>query len=185
MPLPSFIGSRTDWDAEQERQLRAAFPHDEEGFQRAWERRYPVPVAGAIAELKLRGLNVNEDNFAMFCDLDSLQRVGRSYLLYAADIDRIVETLVAGNRFTGLAQRRKNAGISYSEELEGLRHIMHERRRKAAQSIGVGVDELYAALRCGGIADPAYAPIDMEQAKAWFSMNHDNAEFQQQLQEVR
>jgi hypothetical protein len=43
--------------------------------------RYPTSVAGAVAELKARGLNINEDNFALFCDLDSLQRVGRSYLL--------------------------------------------------------------------------------------------------------
>jgi hypothetical protein len=68
-------------------------------------------VAGAVAELKARGLNINEDNFALFCDLDSLQRVGRSYLLHAADVDRMVETLVAANKFTGLALKRKNAGI--------------------------------------------------------------------------
>jgi len=185
MTVPDFIGSRADWDAEQERQLRAAFPGDEEGFQRAWQHRYPTSVAGAVAELKARGLNINEDNFALFCDLDSLQRVGRSYLLHAADVDRMVETLVAANKFTGLALKRKNAGITYAEEMAGIRHIMHERRRKAAETIGVGVDELYAALRCGGIADPAYATIDLEQAKEWFAVNHDNAEFQQQLQEVR
>jgi hypothetical protein len=51
--------------------------------------RYPTSVAGAVAELKARGLNINEDNFALFCDLDSLQRVGRSYLLHAADVDRM------------------------------------------------------------------------------------------------
>lgn len=127
----------------------------------------------------------NEDNFALFCDPDSLQRVGRSYLLHAADVDRMVETLVAANKITGLALKRKNAGITYAEEMAGIRHIMHERRRKASETIGVGVDELYAALRCGGIADPAYATIELEQAKEWFAMNQDNAEFQQQLQEVR
>lgn len=184
MPLPSFIGSRADWDVEQERQLRAAFPHDEEGFQRAWERRYPVSVAGAIAELKSRGLNVNEDNFALFCDLESLQRIGRNYVLHAADVDRVAEALVAANRLNGLALRRKNAGLTYAEEMEGLRHVLDTRRRKAAEAVGVSAEELTAAIRCGGIADPAYTPIDLEQAKEWFSMNHDNAEFQQQLQEV-
>jgi hypothetical protein len=185
MPLPSFIGSRQDWDSEQERQLRAAFPHDEEGFQRAWERRYPVSVAGAIAELKNRGLNVNDDNFALFCDLESLQRIGRNYVLHAADVDRVAETLVAANRLSGLALRRKNDGISYAEEQEGIRHVLDTRRRKAAEVVGVSVEELTAAIRCGGISDPAYKPIDLAEVKEWFSANHDNAEFQQQLQEVR
>ncbi len=185
MPLPSFIASREDWDAEQERQMRAAFAGDEAGFQRAWQHRYPTSVAGAVAELKARGLNVNEDNFALFCDLESLQRIGRSYLLQAADVDRMVETLVELNRFGGLALKRRNGGISYAEEQEGLRHVLDIRRRKAAEAVGVSSEELMAAIRCGGISDPAYKPIDLDKAKEWFSASQDNAEFQQQLQEVR
>jgi len=185
MGLPSFIGSRADWDAEQERQLRAEFPRDEEGFFQGWERRYPTTVAGAIAELRHRGLNVHEDNFAQYCNLDSLQRIGRNYILYADDIDRLAETLVEANKISGLALRRKNSGITYAEELEGMRHVLDTRRQKAAEAAGVSFEEMIAAIRIGGIHDPAGKTIDVEEAKAWFAMNRNSAEFQQQMQEVR
>ena len=184
MDFPSFIGSRADWDLEQHHQLRAAFRDDEDGFQRAWARRYPVTVESAIAELRHRGFNVNEDSFPQFCNLDALQRIGRNYVFYPEDIDEIAEVLVEAEKFSGLALRRKNAGISYSEELEGIRHVLDTRRRKAAEAIGVSVEELTAAIRCGGISDPAYKPIDLVEAKACFSANQDNVEFQQQMQEV-
>lgn len=182
MGLPSFIGSRADWDAEQERQLRAEFPRDEEGFLQAWERRYPTTVAGAIAELRHRGLNVHGDSFAQYCDLDSLQRIGRNYILYPADIDRLAETLVEANKISGLALRRKNAGISYAEELEGMRHVLDTRRRKAAEAVGVSIEEMMAAIRVGGIHDPAGKIIDVEEAKAWFETNGQDAEYQHELQ---
>ena len=182
MGFPSYIGSRADWDSEQELRLRAAFQNDEEGFQRAWSRRYPATVEGAITELRHRGLNVHEDNFALYCDLDSLQRIGRNYILYAADIDRMAETLVEANKLGGLALRRKEMGLSYAEELEGIRHVMETRRQAAARSVGVSIDELVAAIRCGGISDPAYTPIDVEAAKAWFRANGQDAEYQNELQ---
>jgi len=182
MGLPSHIGSRADWDAEQERQLRAEFPRDEEGFLQGWERRYPTTVAGAIAELRQRGLNVHEDNFAQYCELDSLQRIGRNYILYADDIDRLAETLVEANKISGLALRRKNSGISYAEELEGMRHVLDTRRQKAAEAAGVSFEEMIAAIRTGGIPDPAYKQIGVAELKAWFEANAQDAQYQQELQ---
>lgn len=184
MGLPKYIASREDWDAQCRRQLAAAFREDTAGFEQAWERRYPVSVAGAIAELKARGLAVCEDNFALFCDLDSLKRVGRNYILYAGDVDRVAETLVEANRIGGLALRRKLDGIGYAEERDALEHILTTRRQKAADAIGVSVGELYAAIRLGGISDPAHKQIDIQAAKAWFTANADNPQFQRELQEV-
>jgi hypothetical protein len=183
--LPNYIGSRADWDAEQERKLRAAFPGDEEGFLQAWERRYPVSVAGAIDELQRRGLNVYEENFATFCDLKSLQRIGRNYVLYAADIDRVAENLEGTNKLTGLAQHRKAYGISFAEESEGLRHVLEVRRERAAKEVGVSLDAMLAAIRVGGISDPAYTPIDVEAAKAWFESHAEDSEYQHELQETK
>lgn len=107
MDFPSFIGSRADWDAEQHHQLRAAFRDDESGFQRAWARRYPVTMESAIAELRHRGFNVNEDSFPQFCNLNELQRIGRNYVFHPEDIDEIAEVLVAAEKFSGLALRRR------------------------------------------------------------------------------
>lgn len=182
MGLPSYIGSRVDWDAEQERQLRAAFPCDDEGFRQAWNRRYPITVAGAIAELKHRGLKVHEDNLARYCDLESVQRIGRNYIFYPADIDRLAETLAEANKFSVLALGRKNKGISYAEELEGLRHVLDTRRRKAAEAAGVSFNEMIAAIRSGGIPDPAYKRIGVAELKAWFEANAQNSKYQQELQ---
>lgn len=181
MSLPSYIGSRTEWDKEQKRQLREACRGNPDKFRRRWERRYPVCVTGAIEELKQRGLHVTEDKIGLYCNLNSLNRIGRNYVFYPDDIDDLAETLVGWKKFTGLALRRKNDGIGYAEELEAVRHVLRTRYQRIADAIGVSVDEFHAAVRVGGVILSAFDEVDIDAAKAWFAAHAQDEDYQREL----
>jgi hypothetical protein len=185
MTLPNFVADRQAWDQEDERRLRELYRDDDAGFAEAWQRRYPVSVEGAVRELRDRGFDVTLERLNRYCDFEKLRTVGRNYLFFSSDIDAIAECLAGVNRFGGLAKRRRAAGISYTEEQEGIRYVHNQRRRKAAEAVGVSVNELIAAIMVGGISDPAYKPLDVAAVKTWFENNSQDSEYQRQLQEVK
>jgi hypothetical protein len=185
MTLPNFVADRQAWDQEAERELRELYPDDDAGFANAWQRRYPVSVEDAVRELRSRGFDVTLERLNRYCSFENLRTVGRNYVLYQSDVDTIAECLAEMNRFSGLSKRRREAGISYTEEQEGIRHVLDVRRRKAAEAVGVSIEQMIAAITVGGISDPAYKPLDVEAAKTWFEMNAKDSEYQHELQEVK
>lgn len=177
MQWPTYIASRQEHDQEREAFIQSLFHDAPDQAQRAREQFYPVDIRGAIAELRRRGLDACETSFPAFCDLASLRRIGRSYVLYPADIDAVALRMAEVNLLLPSAKRRKEMGVSYGQEAEVQRELLHRRYGKFAAAVGVGLAEFYAAIRCG-LADPVLSiGFDVAQAKAWFTEHRQDAEF--------
>ena len=181
MTLPSCIASRADVDYELDLQLREAYRGDPQRQAEARERHYPLSLAGAVRELRGRGLDVSEDTFGFFCDVSKLRVIGRNYVLYPSDIDAIAERLAAEDRLSGLARRRQEFGVSYREELDAYREMTRRKFARAAEEVGVSEAEMWAGVRTGMLCPPDDPRWNPAKAKAWFAANRQNPEFLRDL----
>ncbi len=181
MMLPSCIASREDMDYELDLRLRQAYRGDPAALAQARERHYPLSLAGAVHELRSRGLDVSEDTIGYFLDASKLRVIGRSYVLYPSDIDAIAERLASEDRLSGLAHRRREFGVTYREELDAYREMTRRKIAKAAGEIGVSEVEMWAGIRTGTFCPPDDPRWNLDKAKAWFAANRDNPEYLRDL----
>lgn len=188
MALPNYLASRADWNHEIETRLRAQYLLEPDKLPVAWERYYPLSLAETVKELQARGFGVTEDTIDAFCDLASLRVIGRSYVFYAEDIDRIANRMAEVNCITGLAAHRKAYGISFRDEADAIRSIQRRKVVDAAAEVGVSEQEMWAGIRHGIFHAPGHEKWDPAEARQWFADNRANPAFLHDLrcqQEVK
>lgn len=132
MSLPDYIVSREQHEARSRTQFERLWPDEPGRVERLMERRYPASLAETVDELRSRGLETDVEHLAHaahFIALD-LRVVGRNYLLYPGDIDRLAEYLDGVDRITPDARWRKQCGVPCAQQWAIESEIANRREAK-------------------------------------------------------